>query len=151
MPCPRCGEPLLAREAEGTSYHACGAHGDYVSHDALRRALPFAAHSALEEARERATPGSALCPSCGAAMGVATLVRHGDAIELDVCHACGGCWFDTEELSRARAAPKGTGAVGHAAPRHARAFSAGSQGAALVAVDPVAWVSLVEFLRGLLE
>lgn len=34
------------------------------------------------------------CPACQQALAVATL----DGMELDVCHACNGIWFDANEL-----------------------------------------------------
>lgn len=153
MPCPRCGGALSPREAaRKATFHACEGHGGFIAHDELQHALPFAAHAALEEARERAPPGPAECPMCGRAMGIALLKRGHDSIELDVCHHCGGCWFDTGELERARAAPKGTGHVG-AAPEHARALSGGGDAAAaaVFVADPAAWVAIVEFLGGFFE
>lgn len=149
MPCPRCGGALAPREAaRKATFHACDAHGGFVAHDELQHALPFAAHVALEEARERARGGDAPCPSCAQPMGLALLVRGHDSIELDVCHACGGCWFDAGELERARAAPKGTGSTGPA-PHGAKAFAGGA--AAQVFVDPGSWIAIVDLLGGFFD
>lgn len=153
MPCPRCEAPLAphAVSRKATSY-ACAEHGGFIAKEELEHALPFAAHVALEEARQRAAGGDAPCPSCAEPMGVALLSRNADSIELDVCHRCGGCWFDTGELERARAAPKGTGHTGPA-PRGAKAFAGGGAGAgaAQVFVDPGSWIAIVEFLGGFFD
>lgn len=150
MPCPRCERALEPREvSRKATFHACEAHGGFVVREELEHALPFAAHAALDEARAAARPGALACPMCATAMGVAVLVRGADSIELDVCHACGGCWFDVGELERARAAPKGTGHTGPAPHRAAKAFAGG--GAAQVVVDPGSWIVLVDLLSGFFD
>lgn len=152
MPCPRCAGALSPREAaRKATYHACDEHGGFVAKEELEHALPFAAHVALDDARRRAIAGWAACPMCAQPMGLAELVRGHDSIELDVCHACGGCWFDLGELERARAAPKGTGQTGPA-PHGSQALSGGGGiAAAQVIVDPGAWIALVDLLGGFFE
>lgn len=152
MPCPRCSAPLTPREASRkATFHACDEHGGFIAQEELEHALPFAAHVALQQARERAVAGDAPCAMCARPMGLALLVRGNDSIELDVCHHCGGCWFDVGELERARAAPRGTGRTGPA-PAGSKALSGGAGGAAAqVFVDPGSWVVLVDLLGGLFD
>lgn len=128
--CPRCQAALVPHADGRLRLDACPVrHGLFVRAGELRRAVPMAAHAALEESLARAPSGDAACPACGARMRVLAVARHGDAIDVDACPACQGCWFDEGELERVRRAPpKDAGSAASTArvPEGAKGFSVAS-------------------------
>lgn len=109
MQCPRCDEPLAAREIHDTPVVGCQRCGGmYLNRGDLNRiAEPTAGDlefSTLDEEsfRHPDAHGATRCPRCaGATDKVEFNIYTG--IILDHCARCGGFWLDGRELERINA------------------------------------------------
>lgn len=102
--CPRC-DGVLVLGGQGLLRDA---HGVFLPRSAIRGSVDRGGAAMLAMAMERGEPIALACPSCRAPMRL-TRVPLPDQpdLELDGCAACGGCWFDSGELGRLRAAMLG--------------------------------------------
>jgi len=98
--CPRCDDVLQEERYESVQLLACPqGHGALLTEEA-RRTLTVSARATLEQALETRHEGRLPCPTCRRGSALVVAHRHGDAIELDACAACGAVWFDAGEVAR---------------------------------------------------
>ncbi|HUR67815.1 MAG TPA: zf-TFIIB domain-containing protein [Candidatus Thermoplasmatota archaeon] len=138
MRCPRCDATPVPRAEHGVRLFACPAdHGALLMRED-RGTLTVSARATLETALERSYGKRLACGACGTQADVVVAQRHGDAIELDACAACGGVWFDAGEVARIQArSPRRAGVAPATTPRGAQSLHGGTGHMGFVAIEGI--------------
>ncbi|MBI3179604.1 MAG: zf-TFIIB domain-containing protein [Deltaproteobacteria bacterium] len=95
MQCPACGMPLITAEIDGVELDYCVADGGVWLDEGEIEALFKSTVAVLKDAQGR--PGRRRCPRCRSRLHV---FSPAPSLELDLCAAGDGVWFDAGELKR---------------------------------------------------